>query len=91
MGKKETSKRANGPTWPALLSRDELARYLMLPTSEVAIRMRRRAFPPGIIVANRERWRRTDIDDWIRARCPHYEQWLAAGRPAEGLDHSMAT
>ena len=79
-----------GP-WPGLFKKEQLAAYLSLSTNTVGIRVNRRAFPQPIIVAAQERWRRPDIDAWIEAGCPNYEEWFAAGRPAEGLAHSMPT
>jgi len=55
---------------PALLSADELAKFLEVSTRTLWRLKSRRAIPPPVKFGGNVRWRSTDIQQWLAEGCP---------------------
>ena len=53
-----------------LLTSVDVARWLRITRGQVYRLRDRRAIPPPVRIGHTLRWRRTDIDDWMRSGCP---------------------
>ncbi len=60
---------------PKLLNRKMLADYLSVSASQISRLWREQKIPQGLKLVGNRRWDVSEIDEWIRAKCPDRQTW----------------